>query len=87
MLTRSDVAFDSHRNPSREALSAGGTAYALTERSFDDRGQLACEAQRMNPAGFGATTDACTRALLRAGAADVDVLVFARVVAAARTPI
>jgi ComF family protein len=35
----------------------------------------------------GATVDACTRALLRAGAANVDVLVFARVVAAARAPI
>jgi ComF family protein len=35
----------------------------------------------------GATVDACTRALLRAGAANVDVLVFARVVAPARTPI
>lgn len=35
----------------------------------------------------GATTDACTRALLRAGAANVDVLVFARVVNATRSPI
>ena len=35
----------------------------------------------------GATVDACARALNRAGAARVDVLVFARVVAAARTPI
>lgn len=35
----------------------------------------------------GATVDACARALLRAGAAHVDVLVFARVVAPARTPI
>jgi ComF family protein len=35
----------------------------------------------------GATVDACTRALLRAGAANVDVLVFARVVAATRSPI
>jgi ComF family protein len=35
----------------------------------------------------GATTDACARALLRAGAANVDVLVFARVVEAVRTPI
>src|SRR5215472_1800474 len=35
----------------------------------------------------GATVDACTRALLRAGAAHVDVLVFARVVAPARAPI
>jgi len=35
----------------------------------------------------GATVDTCTRALLRAGAAHVDVLVFARVVAPARAPI
>ena len=35
----------------------------------------------------GTTSDACARALLRGGAAAVDVLVFARVVAAARAPI
>lgn len=35
----------------------------------------------------GATIDACARALLRAGAAAVDVLVFARVVDGARAPI
>jgi ComF family protein len=35
----------------------------------------------------GATVDACARALLRAGAAHVDVLVFARVVANGRVPI
>ena len=35
----------------------------------------------------GATLDACARALLRAKAKDVDVLVFARVVDAARHPI
>ena len=35
----------------------------------------------------GATVDACARTLLRAGAANVDVVVFARVVAAARLPI
>jgi ComF family protein len=35
----------------------------------------------------GATLDACARALLRAGARQVDALVFARVVDPARTPI
>jgi ComF family protein len=35
----------------------------------------------------GATVDSCARALLRAGAANIDVLVFARVVAPTRTPI
>jgi len=35
----------------------------------------------------GATVDACTRALLRAGATNVDVLVFARVVASVKSAI
>jgi len=35
----------------------------------------------------GATSDTCARALLRAGAKQVDVLVFARVVAPSRAPI
>jgi predicted amidophosphoribosyltransferase len=35
----------------------------------------------------GATVDTCTRALLRAGAAQVDVVVFARVVDTLRAPI
>ena len=35
----------------------------------------------------GATADACARALLRAGASNVDVLVFARVVDTVRAPI
>jgi ComF family protein len=35
----------------------------------------------------GATSDACARALLRAGAKSVDLLVFSRVVDAVRTPI
>ena len=35
----------------------------------------------------GATVDACARVLLRGGAASVDVVVFARVVAGSRTPI
>ena len=35
----------------------------------------------------GATADACARVLLRAGASQVDVLVLARVVDAAKAPI
>ncbi len=35
----------------------------------------------------GATSEACARVLLRAGATNVDVLVFARVVDSVRTPI
>ena len=58
---RVDTAYDAHRNPIREAVSGSdGLVYELTERSFDDRGQLVCQAQRMNAANFGATTDGCT---------------------------
>ncbi|MGA7790908.1 MAG: ComF family protein, partial [Xanthobacteraceae bacterium] len=35
----------------------------------------------------GATVDGCARALLRAGAANVDVLIFARVAEPGRTSI
>ena len=59
-LTHTDIGYDPHRNPVRELLSSAGTAYALTERAFDDRGQLVCQAQRMNPANFAAATDGCT---------------------------
>jgi YD repeat-containing protein len=58
---RVDTAFDSRRNPVREAVSGSDSlVYALTERDFNDRGQLVCQAQRMNAANFGATTDGCT---------------------------
>jgi hypothetical protein len=62
-LTRTDTAYDAHRNPVREAVSANGAAYGLAERSFDDRGELVCQAQRMNMALFAATTDACQLAV------------------------
>ena len=62
-LTRTDTAYDARRNPVREAMTASGTIYGLIERSFDDRGELVCQAQRMNMALFAATTDACRQAL------------------------
>ena len=46
VLNQVDTAYDAHRNPVREAVSSGGTTYTLTQRTFDDRGQLTCEARR-----------------------------------------
>jgi len=58
---RVDTTYDGHRNPVRDAVTGSdGLVYALTERSFNDRGQLICQAQRMNAANFGASTDGCT---------------------------
>lgn len=51
---RVDHGYDSRRNAVRDTMSAGGTTYALTQRTFDERGQLECEAVRMNPAAFAA---------------------------------
>ena len=63
VLDQVDTAYDTHRNPVREAASSGGTTYTLTQRTFDDRGQLSCEAQRMNPATFASPpASACTLA-------------------------
>jgi len=57
---RIDYQFDGSGNVTRQALVAGGTTYAVQQMSYDNRGRLACSAQRMNPAAFGSLpTSAC----------------------------
>ena len=61
ILTRTDFAYDSRRNPEREAVLASGTTYSVVQRTFDTRNRLDCEARRMNPAAFAALpASACT---------------------------
>jgi RHS repeat-associated protein len=56
-----DLTYDSNRRPTTQKLSSGGTAYALTQASYDNRGRLQCSAVRMNPAIYGSLPgDACT---------------------------
>jgi len=46
---------------SLDVASAGGTAYAATQYTYDADGRLDCTAQRMNPAVFGSLpASACT---------------------------
>jgi RHS repeat-associated protein len=60
VFRRTDLAYDARRNPVREAVSAAGTIYAVTQRTFDESGRLSCQAQRMNPAVFASLpADAC----------------------------
>jgi RHS repeat-associated protein len=53
-LSRTDTAYDSRRNPVRETVSAGATAYAVTDRALDDQRRPICQAQRMNLAALPA---------------------------------
>ncbi len=60
VLKQVDTAYDAMGRKIRETSSAGGTAYAQTEFSYDGPGQLKCTAVRMNSAQFGQALDACT---------------------------
>ncbi len=62
VLSRAETSYDSHRNAVRtRQLDAAAVVYSVTDKAFDDRGQLICETVRMNKAAFGTLpTDACT---------------------------
>jgi RHS repeat-associated protein len=51
---RVDITYDSRRNPERESVSAAGVTRFVTQRDYDNRGRLVCEAVRMNENAFGA---------------------------------
>jgi RHS repeat-associated protein len=56
VLSRKDFTYDPGRNPIRETVTASGAVQSAVDRSFDDRGRLACEARRMNLAALPAAT-------------------------------
>jgi RHS repeat-associated protein len=51
--------YDSHRRASIQKLVSGGTTYALTQNSYDNRGRLECTAVRMDSSQWNTQTDAC----------------------------
>jgi RHS repeat-associated protein len=56
-----DVTFDANARPMQQKLSASGTAYALTQTSYDSLGRSDCTAVRMNTAVYGSLpASACT---------------------------
>ena len=78
--------------PQQVGLSRGERATNMQGAfSVTDAGKIDIRGKRLilvdDVLTSGATVDHCSRTLLRAGAASVDVLVFARVVEAARAPI
>jgi RHS repeat-associated protein len=54
-----DNTYDSNARPVSAKLSAGGTAYALTQTSYDSLGRVSCTAQRMDPTA-SLPADVCT---------------------------
>ncbi|MDR6624320.1 RHS repeat-associated core domain-containing protein [Caulobacter segnis] len=60
VLKQVDIVPDAMGRKIRETASAGGTAYALTQYSYDVFGQLECAAVRMNTAQFSQGTAACS---------------------------
>ena len=54
VIGRTDISYDSRRNPVRTMVTASSVVQGVTDRAYYDSGNLACEAQRMNRALFGA---------------------------------
>lgn len=56
-----DITFDINARPITSKLSAGGTAYALTQTGYDALGRVDCAVVRMNAATYGSLpSSACT---------------------------
>lgn len=62
VLERVEQDYDANHRPVVQRLeSSAGTAYALTQTSYDAVGRVQCVAQRMNPSEFASLpSDACT---------------------------
>jgi RHS repeat-associated protein len=60
-LQEVDTTYDTSARPVTKSMAAGGTAYALTQMSYDAMGRVQCVATRMSPSYFGSLpSDACT---------------------------
>ncbi|MGY4397339.1 RHS repeat-associated protein [Sphingomonas sp. UYAg733] len=66
-----DTTYDLLDRKTSEKLSSGGTAYSLTQYSYDLSGRVECTAVRMNPAAYaGLPPSACTLGTTGAQGAD-----------------
>ncbi len=54
-----DTVYDLMGRKVKETKSGGGTAYAMTQYSYDGSGRLACTAVRMDAAQWNSQTNAC----------------------------
>jgi RHS repeat-associated protein len=63
--------FDSQGNLISTTMSANGTTYAVSQRSYDDAGKLVCQAERMNSSAFSQLpASACTASAISSDGPD-----------------
>ena len=55
-----EIGYDANARPITRKLVSGGTAYALSQLSYDAVGRTECVATRMNPAVYGTLPSACS---------------------------
>ncbi|WBY08219.1 hypothetical protein PIB19_01285 [Sphingomonas sp. 7/4-4] len=61
VFSQIDTVYDAMDRKLKESVSSGGTAYQVTQYSYDAGERLECTAVRMNPAAFGTLpASACT---------------------------
>jgi RHS repeat-associated protein len=61
VLRKVDTNYDSVGRKAQNAVTAGGTLYAVTQYSYNGAGRPECSARRMNPAMFGSLpSSACS---------------------------
>ncbi|KAJ8139118.1 hypothetical protein OY671_007669, partial [Metschnikowia pulcherrima] len=59
-LQQATTTYDNNARAIKSQVSAGGTTYSVTQQNYDSSGRPKCSVVRMDPAQWGAQSDACT---------------------------
>lgn len=59
-LQQATTTYDNNARAIKSQVSAGGTTYSVTQQNYDSSGRPKCRVVRMDPAQWGAQSDACT---------------------------
>lgn len=59
-LQQANFAYDAYDRKIQATSTAGGATYGVTQWSYDNMGRLQCTALRMDPAQWGAQSNACS---------------------------
>lgn len=59
-LQQATTTYDGNARAIKSQIIAGGATYSVTQQSYDSSGRPRCQVVRMDPAQWGAQSDACT---------------------------